>query len=518
MLDALVLGLATLTLLLTGSPQDATRLPENVSGKPLHELLEKWPEQYVKWIMTPSERNAYKGFETDEEKLQFIEFFWARRDPNPETPENEYRKEYMERYVFVMKHMSAGKPGWATDRGRLYLILGPPHAIQQNPMGRSSLERPSEIWTYNNLDIPGFPASFDFQFVDFNGTGDFEIVQDIDNTASIWNQFGTVNNALDALAQRRQVIGEVDPETGLDKFKNVDNTRLVMNEFDLQEKLKDVYQTPGRDLPPLRTDVAARAAFGNLAVTATGGAVWGEGEQARVPVQLTVPYKDLAYRAEGAKLLYDVDYVLIASKEDGAEAARAEDELTVSIDPEEQANLGEVRLSISRVLQVPPGDYKVVAYVRDRNRDHIGHVEFPLDVAPRPSGALALSSLFLAAELLPADLTQSKPFQFGAVRVIPAAERVFLQEDTLKLYLEAYGASAAEDGRKRLRVDFFVMRDGRLALGVPASFLRPESDPVGITGQIPLRKCEPGAYVIRVRVTDETSGGLAEAEVPFSVR
>jgi GWxTD domain-containing protein len=516
MLQAGVLAM-TLTLAIAAAGQEPPGIPENVAGKPLHELLEKWPEQYVKWIMTSSERRAYKALETDEQRLQFIEFFWARRDPNQKTPENEYRKEYLERYAFVVNHLSAGKPGWATDRGRLYLILGPPHAIQQNPMGRTNMERPSEIWTYNNLDIPGFPGSFDFQFVDFKGTGEFELVQDIDQTAPIWNQFGTVDNALDAIAQRRQRIGEVDQE-GIDRFKNVDGTRLVMNEFDLQARLKDVYETPARDLPPLRTEVAARAAFGDLPVTATGGAVWGDGDRARVPVQLTVPYKNLSYRAEGAKLLYDVDYVVLASKEDGEEVDRAEDALTLGIGPDEQQQLGEMRLSISEVLQVPPGSYHLVAYIRDRNRNHIGHVELPLEVAPKPSGALALSSIFVAAEILPSDLSQPKPFQFGAVRVIPAAERVFSPEDTLKLYVEAYGASAAGDGRKRLRVDFFVMRDGRLALGVPASFVRPESDPVGITGQIPLRKCQPGDYTLRVRVTDDNSGVRAESEVPFTVR
>ena len=89
--------------------------------------------------------------------------------------------------------------------------------------------------------------------------------------------------------------------------------------------------------------------------------------------------------------------------------------------------------------------------------------------------------------------------------------------DTLKLYLEAYGAAAEEDGRKRLRIDFFVMRDGKLFLGVPASFLRPENEPVGITGQIPLRKCSPGEYRIRVRVTDETTGARAETETSFAI-
>lgn len=497
----------------TSPPQ----LPAEIEGKPLKELLEEWPDQYVKWILTRSERNVYRGLETDEEKLRFIEFFWARRDPTPETPENEFRREYLERYAFVVNRMSAGKPGWATDRGRLYLILGPPHAIQQNPTGRYGLERPSEIWTYNNLDIPGFPASMDFEFVDFTGTGNFELVQDIDTTAAVWNQFGTVNNALDAIAQRRQVIGEVDPDTGLDRFRDVDGTRLVMREFDLQQRVQDVMNTAERTLPELHAEVEARAAFGNLGVTATGGAIWAEGALARVPVQLTVPYRDLSFRDEQTRVLYDLDYLLVASKEDGTEVSRVEDELTLSVEPAQQEELRGARLSIQEVMELPPGSYRVVAYVRDRVRNHIGNVEFPLDVIERPAGTLGLSSVFLAGEILQGDDGEIRPFQFGAVRIIPAPEPSFTPDDTLKLYVEAYGATAGEDGRRRLRVDFFVMRDGRLALGVPATFLRPEAEPVGITGQIPLRKCEPGEYVIRVRVSDESSGARAESETPFTV-
>jgi GWxTD domain-containing protein len=512
----LALGLA---LALAAGQPPTSGLPEEIGGKPLGELLKEWPEQYVKWILTKSEREAYLALATDEERLEFIEFFWARRDPDPTTAENEYRREYLERYAFVANRLSAGRPGWSTDRGRLYLILGPPHSIQQNPMGRYGLERPSEIWTYNNLDIPGFPASFDFEFVDFNGTGNFELVQDIDTSAAVWNQFGTVNNALDAIAQRRQVIGEVDPATGMDRYRDVDGTRQVMREFDLQQRVDDVMKTPERELPSLETEVQARAAFGNLAVTAAAGAVWVEGERARIPVQIAVPYSELSYRADGGRVLYDIDYVIVASMEDGLEIDRAEDQLTLAFEPDQPKNLDGVRLSIEEVLEAPPGSYRVVAYIRDRNRNRIGNVEAALVVpAPPSSAGLSLSSVFLAAEILPGNASETRPFQFGSVRVIPAAEKVFTRDDTLKIYVEAYGATKSEDGRKRLRVDFFVMRGGRLAVGVPASFLRPEADPVGVTGQIPLRKCDPGEYTLRVRITDENGGGRAESETSFVVR
>ncbi|HXV64282.1 MAG TPA: GWxTD domain-containing protein, partial [Vicinamibacteria bacterium] len=74
------------------------KLPAEIEGKPLKELLEEWPDQYVKWILTQSERSVYRALETDEEKLRFIEFFWARRDPTPETPENEFRDQYAARF------------------------------------------------------------------------------------------------------------------------------------------------------------------------------------------------------------------------------------------------------------------------------------------------------------------------------------------------------------------------------------------------------------------------------------
>ena len=455
MLSAWLVLMTLVPSLVLAAQEPEPKPSMEIAGKELSELLEDWPDQYVRWIITDAEKSVYKSLPTDQEKLQFIEFFWARRDPNPETVDNVYRTDYLERYAFVANYLSAGKPGWATDRGRLYLILGPPHARESNPFGRWGGERPSEVWTYNGLDIPDFPASIDFEFVDFNGTGDFELVQDIDTTASIWNQFGTVNNALDALAQRRLVLGEIDPRTGRDRFTNVDNSILVSKEFDLQQQIISVLQTPGRSLPELGTVVETRASFGNLTVTATGGAVHGDDQTARVPVNVTVPYRQIGSREEDGQLFYELDYVVVAYKGDGEEVSRASDQLTLSFDARDRDRLMEQRLSIQETLSVPPGSYRVLAYVRDRRRNRLGNTEFPLVVGPSEPEGFSLSSVFLARELLKSSLGEARPFQFGSVRVIPATEAVFTRDDSLKLYVEAYGAAAGEDGRKRLPSGFF---------------------------------------------------------------
>ncbi len=162
-----------LSLLGLAFSSSVIQLPEQIAGKDLSDLLRRWPREYARWIMADAESDRDKSLNTDRERLEFIEHFWARRDPDPEIPVNQYRSDYLERFAFVSYHFAAGKPGWATDRGRLYVLLGPPHGIQRNPMGRWGFERPSEIWTYNGLGIPGVPETWEVSFVDFKGTGEF---------------------------------------------------------------------------------------------------------------------------------------------------------------------------------------------------------------------------------------------------------------------------------------------------------------------------------------------------------
>ena len=75
---------------------------------------------------TDEERNTFKALKSDDEREQFIEQFWLRRDPDPDTDANEYREEYYQRIAYANEHFSSGIPGWKTDRGRIYIMFGPP--------------------------------------------------------------------------------------------------------------------------------------------------------------------------------------------------------------------------------------------------------------------------------------------------------------------------------------------------------------------------------------------------------
>jgi len=101
----------------------------------LGSTYKKWLNQDVRWIISPEELSTFKQLSNDEERDQFIEQFWLRRDPTPDTPENEYKEEHYRRIAYANEHFPAGKPGWMTDRGRTYIVYGPADEVEAHPSG-----------------------------------------------------------------------------------------------------------------------------------------------------------------------------------------------------------------------------------------------------------------------------------------------------------------------------------------------------------------------------------------------
>ena len=121
--------------------QDPSNKPRNVKPE-LKKAYKDWLDKDVTYIITDEERKAFKKLATDDERERFIEEFWRRRDPDPDTDENEFKEEYYERIAYANEHFSSGIPGWKTDRGRIWIMYGKPDGRETHPMG-GSYERPS---------------------------------------------------------------------------------------------------------------------------------------------------------------------------------------------------------------------------------------------------------------------------------------------------------------------------------------------------------------------------------------
>src|SRR6202522_1011529 len=147
----------------------------------------KWVDEDVRWIITDQELKAFKSLSNDEERDNFIEQFWQRRNPDPDSPENEFKEENYRRIAYANEHFAAGKPGWKTDRGHMYIAYGKPDSIESHPSG-GSYERPMEegggetstfpfeTWHYRYLE--GVGDNIDLEFVDSCQCGDYHFTID----------------------------------------------------------------------------------------------------------------------------------------------------------------------------------------------------------------------------------------------------------------------------------------------------------------------------------------------------
>jgi GWxTD domain-containing protein len=142
----------------------------------------KWLGEDVRWIITEKERQAFLDLQTDEERQKFIEQFWLRRDPTPGTPENEFKTEHYRRIQYANSHFASktGLPGWKTDRGRIYIVFGPPDEMDEHLQGTEYDGRTTNIpwmlWRYRYID--GIGNNVAIEFVDSTLNGEYHMAMD----------------------------------------------------------------------------------------------------------------------------------------------------------------------------------------------------------------------------------------------------------------------------------------------------------------------------------------------------
>jgi GWxTD domain-containing protein len=145
--------------------------------KNLPEAYRKWLQEEVPYIISDVERETFLTLTTEAERQAFIEVFWRKRDPNPSTPENEYKEEHYKRLAYANEFLGRDtfRPGWQTDRGRLYILLGKPNT--RRPLEATDAIYPSELWFYNNPEFKylGLPPFFHLLFFRRQGMGEFEL-------------------------------------------------------------------------------------------------------------------------------------------------------------------------------------------------------------------------------------------------------------------------------------------------------------------------------------------------------
>lgn len=125
--------------------------------------------EQARLIMTGEEQKIFNHLPDPEARKEFIRDFWDKRDPDPDTEANEFRDEFYRRIDYANKHFKEGRPGWKTDRGRIYIYMGPPDKFEEFFSHGDEEVRGSIIWwVYYNYELG-------IEFADESGTGEYRI-------------------------------------------------------------------------------------------------------------------------------------------------------------------------------------------------------------------------------------------------------------------------------------------------------------------------------------------------------
>jgi GWxTD domain-containing protein len=474
-----------------------------------------WYQGPVRYIITHQEVKAYKSLETELDRQNFIDWFWQRRDLVPSTPENEFRDRFQQRvYEAQRKFGDTATPGWKTDMGKIYILVGPPDEVTNDLVAKS--HRGMVFWTYRRPPYPDLAPNTTIAFAR-DKTGSFVISTSptIDSDVARGLNFVT--------ARQKDVNGEL-------VVPGVRDPALVMNGVPLSQGPLETLMIAGRlqQLPPAEEEMfksfaLTREFYGAIPLDTHFDFFKAGDGSTYTTVTVGIKATAVQYRAVGSREVPDVVVFGKLVNKDNPDLVYplAGDNNFSESETNLTAGLEDV-LRFQATGGFKPGKYQLVLGVQDRVSKKIAAYRKDVDVPDYTAKELSLSSIALADTMEPTDYRQSpgKPFYLGRFKIIPKPDAVFRKSDELNIYFQIYNPAAdPASGKPRLEVEYhFQLKNPDGTHAEMGAYAVKESAAQVQGYAVPLLKWPEGEYQVIIVVKDLVAGTLARNSSAFTIR
>jgi GWxTD domain-containing protein len=501
--------------------------------KELETPFRKWLQEDVSYIITDEERATFKRLSTDEEREQFIEQFWLRRDPTPDTIENEFKEEHYRRIAYANEHYASGIPGWKTDRGRIYITYGPPDENESHPSG-GSYERPMEEgggttstypfekWRYRYIE--GVGTDVNIEFVDPSMSGEYRMTMDPSEKDALLY----VPNAGLTMYEQMGLTSKND------RFNRSDGTHLGignepttqnMGEFNRLEQYANLQKPPAIKFRDLEAVVNTRITYNLLPVKVHADYIRMTESTVLTRVTVQLENKDLQFQQKDgvSKALVNM-YARITSM--SRRPVNVWEEPVVIEVPAEMTEQTLKRNSIySHAVFLAPGAYRLNVVVKDVTGGTMNNFEMPLHVPRFEEDKLASSTLILAdlIEKVPTRNIGTGQFVIGDSKVRPRLNDTFRQDEKMGIYVQFYNFQANDKtGKPEGSIGYEIVRNGSnkkvLDLNEEVNSLPgAAAQQVTVEKLLTLQSLEPGQYTLKMTVTDRLRNQTLTPSATFTV-
>ena len=521
-------------------PLSETQKKENAKAlqKELSKTYKKWLEEDVRWIITNEERAAFKQLSNDDERDQFIEQFWLRRDPTPDTVENEYKEDHYRRIAYANEHFAAGVQGWRTDRGRIYIMYGPPDSIDTHPSGGyyqrpfeegggSTSTYPFETWNYRYIE--GVGQNIDIEFVDPCMCGEYHMTMDRsekDALLHVANAGLTDYEAMGLSSKTARFMGPGLEQLGAGPMSNYNQTK----EFDRLETFAALNRPPAVKFKDLE-DVAVshKLIYNLLPFDVITDFVKVTSDTALVPITIQVKNKDVTFVEKQGVQTAVINIFGRLTTLTGRIAQTFEDTVTVQTPSELLPKEQEKPSVYWKALPLRAGRYRLDVVIKDLNGDRIGHWSRGIMVPEFSDDKLAVSSLIIAdaMEKVPTKNIGAGSFVIGDTRVrprVPTAGKPvsFKRDQRVNFWMQVYNLGIDQQTHKpSATVEYEITNVASHKAIVHAVDSTQQMGNVGdqltLARTLPLAAVEPGQYQVTIKVDDKVSNQSITPTATFVV-
>ena len=533
------IGLAFLVAFLplpAGADERVDRLPEE------HRV---WLEEEVVYIITEAEREVFLGVEGFEEREHFIEAFWQRRDPVPATKENEFRVEHYKRFDYANRFLGrdAPRPGWQTDRGRHWIILGEPRQREQFD-GRNEVVS-LDLWIYQGDTKLGLPPRFNLLFFKEEDIGEYELYHPwADGPDALLRRGELLRNRQHAavdllemvsmdLARASLVVDLTDPHADFLSATNTIAPRLdtVRPSMSVEKNFVDIAESPLKlvDLEEIEgylrygDRVTAEYSFRFVKSEADFRVLVGPRNTPFIHYSLKLAPEDFSLEFDDREMVYqttlDVDLELRTL--DGQLVAMHRNEPEIRLTESEHVSAGGSPFAYRDNLPVIPGEYEVSVVVRNRATQQYTVASAEVRVPATGSGTVGLADLILAYRVERGSGFSGLrfgTFQFGPAVLEPAVGGTFAASDTLSVAAQAVNAGLGH--RVRLRIvpgEAFGAETGASAQPLAERIVPAGKAAAPPIEDFPLAGIGAGRYRVTAELLDGAGEVVASREAPLLV-
>ena len=482
----------------------------------------KWLNQDVAYIITPQEQDVFKKLLTANEKEQFIEQFWRRRDPDLSSAINEVKEEHYRRIAYADERFTSGVPGWKTDRGRIYIIHGQPAEIESHRQGES-YDRPSqegggltktypfEIWRYRHLE--GIGTDIEVEFVDPSGSGEFRLSRNPWEKDALLLIPGSGRTVAESLGLMRRSDHPYFAPTNADRYPGM-HLRAQDNPFTRYETLAKLQSPQPIKYTDLKELVTVDVSYDDLPFRVRPDYFRLNEQRVLVPITIEVDNKNLSFTSENGVYVARVAVYGIVTSMTNRLIDEFEDELMVSYQPQ---FFNDGLLSRSVYQKVLPLNaklrYKLDFVLKDLNSQKSGVKRQGIIPPGHLTDKLASSSVILSDYVRPLGETPNdeQMFVIGDIKVRPNLTNVFSPQKPLWIYLHLYNVALDQTSfAPSLAVTYRILQDGEEVVktvdegGRSVQFY--SAGRVVLIKRLPVRELPPDRYRIELELQDRISG------------